>query len=166
MRLQWKIGKPLVILTVLGDFEHNDSASGRTQLFLSQFLQSSKYVVDNDTMRWPWIITNPLDGVGKEVGRMVRGIHEKYNAVVEKNCNLPVHCIGVCTWGMVADREQISHCGEVSFTVPTPEAAREQELLALNPYMSRYLFVDDATRGVRSVDRYAEKMIDSYREPR
>ena len=163
---EWEIGKPLIILSIFGDFTHDPSASSHAQQLLSDFLQSSNYVQDDDMMCWPWIVTNPLENVGREVGCIVKAINEECNMVEEKTCNMPVHCIGMCTWGMVDNSDQIKKCGTNQFTVRKPTDVGETGLLTLNPNMSHYLFVDDGTRGVRGVDRYTQKFLESYKEPR
>ena len=169
MELEWEIGKPLIMLTLLGDVDHDKSARSRINLLLSSFIQSSKYVDCDNEMRWPWIITNPLDQMGNEVGYIVRKINKKCNTVRDKECNIPIRCIGICTWGMIANREQIQ-CGDVDFHLSKVKGDKSKEernaLCSLNPSMSHYLFVDDGTNAVRGLDRYQQKLFAAYTEPR
>ena len=162
MEDDWKMGKPLIILNVIGDVNHDKSTKSHMKELLSGFIQRSKYACPEGETCWPWIITNPLFPIGKIVGNIVKDINESCNTVEDKICNIPVRCVGLCTWGLIADRDQIkriSGSDDVAFKV-------EKKLHYLNPYMSHYLFVDDGTEGIHGLDRYAEKLVSEYKEPR
>ena len=164
---EWHIGKPLIILTLLGDVDHDETARSRINTLLSSFIQSSKFVQNEGEIRCPWIVANPLDQMGNEVGYIVRKLNEKCNTVKDKECNIPVRCIGMCTWGMVADRDQIKP-GEVHFVIRKGKDIKTEKKIQspLNAYMSHYLFVDDGTNGVRGFARYTQKLLAEYIEPR
>ena len=132
----WNMPKPEVIITVTGGAQDFQLSRQQQVIFdrgLVSAAQSAK----------AWIFTSGSDtGVMRLVG----------NAVAEYNVDLPV--VGVFPWGVVNEREQLTHPSSGSLhdparpgvatykpTPPTIDGA------PLNPNHTHFVFVDDGKEG-------------------
>jgi hypothetical protein len=94
-----------MIIVIAGDSEHSQDANEALRNVISSLCHSA----NSSEHFLPWILSSAHESnhIGKQVGYAIKDINEECNTIKDEECNIPVICIGLGTWGFIRKSEEL-----------------------------------------------------------